>query len=315
MMATITVQEVAPDVYAVHNRWVEGKSGIVLGRRHALLIDANGYPDETQAALDWLRERGRQPSLVVLTHGHGDHVLGGAPLLDLEPAPVIVAHRHTPQVIERQLIGWTEREKASVDDVRARTLWPTVTVDGDDGVPGATLWLGNKTVRLLSTPGHSEDGMCIYIEEDRLLFGGDTVVTGIVPAIGDGDSRQLGDSLRRLSGLDINVLVPGHGPVMRGVSAVRAWMLGWADYLLRVRKAVEKEVRSPTAMGLVEETIVDELPFERFVGDRLPLEKHDMDRRHRATVYKIVIEVLTGHDVGTQVVGGGKNVRGHCHSR
>jgi cyclase len=297
-VATITIQEVAPDVYAVHNRWVEGKSGIVLGRRHTLLIDVNGYPDETQAALDWLRERGRQLSLVVLTHGHGDHILGGAPLLALEPAPVVVAHRHTPQVIERQLAGWAEREGASVDDVRARTLWPTLTVGGEEVASGATLWLGDKTVRLLPTPGHSEDSMCAYIEEDRLLFGGDTVVTGIVPAIGDGDSRQLEDSLRRLSGLDIDVLVPGHGPMMRGVNAVRAWMLGWADYLSRVRKAVEKEVRSPTAMGLIEERIVDEIPFERFVGDRLPLEKHDMDRRHRATVYKIVIEVLTGHDVG-----------------
>ena len=41
---------------------------------------------------------------------------------------------------------------------------------------------------------------CALLEEDRVLCGGDTVVTGIVPAIADGDSRLLEATLRRLRG-------------------------------------------------------------------------------------------------------------------
>ena len=52
--------------------------------------------------------------------------------------------------------------------------WPTVSFPEE-------LWidLGGKHLWMFPTPGHSDDGISIYIEEDKLLFAGDPVVNGM----------------------------------------------------------------------------------------------------------------------------------------
>ncbi|MAF11775.1 hypothetical protein CMK11_15115, partial [Candidatus Poribacteria bacterium] len=148
--------------------------------------------------------------------------------------------------------------------------------------------LGELTVRMFPTPGHSEDGVSMYIPERRALIAGDSVTTGIVPAIGDGDSRVLQRSLYRLMAMEIDVLVPGHGPVLHGVTRVREW-LGWlATYLANIRSAA----RGLVARGVGAEETASRIGFDEHVGDRLPADKHGMPRRHAATVEVIVAEVI-----------------------
>ena len=216
---------------------------------------------------------------LALTHGHGDHILGSAPLIGIDT----YAHVAAPATMRRQIKEIARRTGESLADLRARLAWPNVTFD-------ASLFmdLGDKQVSLLHTPGHSPDGVCVYVQEDRLLFGGDTVVTGIVPAIGDGDSRALEASLRRLAQLDIAILVPGHGPVVRGQQEATGWLQGWAEYLAHVREAV----RDRLARGGDPVHIADGLGFAAFVRGRVPAERHDMLNRHRRTVDKIVREEL-----------------------
>ena len=163
----------------------------------------------------------------------------------------------------------------------ASIRWPTLTFAGE-----LALDLGGKTVRWLHTPGHSPDGVALYVVEDRALFAGDTVVTGIVPAIGQGDSRQLGASLRRLAELDIAILVPGHGAPLIGAERVQAWLAWEGDYLAQVREFA----RAGLARGQVPEEIAANADFAAFIGDRLPSDRHTMPKRHRDTVLKIAQE-------------------------
>jgi cyclase len=272
--------ELAPGAYAVENRWVAGKAGIVWGSRRALAIDACGYPDEGQAMVAFLRERGWEPTWLALTHGHGDHILGGEAFLGAE----VFAHRATPDVIRRQVPGWAERWGQTQSEVAAKLPWPTITFAQE-----LCLDLGDRHVRLLHAPGHSEDGVCVYVEEDCLLYGGDTVVTGIVPAIGDGDSRMLEATLNDVSQLDIEILVPGHGPVMRGMQAIRQCLRDWATYLSDVRAAA----REGLIRGDEPAALIESIGFEAYVRARLPAEPFGMRRRHRATAAKIVDEERT----------------------
>lgn len=88
--------------------------------------------------------------------------------------------------------------------------WPTITFADE-----LYLDLGDKHLHLFPTPGHSQDSISIYVEEEKLLIAGDSVVIGIVPAIGDGNSVVLEASLRKLAALDIEVMIPGgHGAVV-----------------------------------------------------------------------------------------------------
>jgi cyclase len=271
------VEEIRPGIFCVDHRVAEGKNGVILGRRAALAIDGGTDPDEGEATEAFLRERGRAPDRLVLTHGHGDHVLGAAALA----AGEVFAHAATPDVIRRQLPAWAERAGETVEQTAARVVWPTVTFIGELRID-----LGGRTVRCFPTPGHSEDSISLFVEDERVLFAGDTVVTGIIPAIGDGDGRTLEASLRGLAALDIEILVPGHGPIVRGREAARAWILWLAEYLAAVRAFARERL----TCGDAAETIPDAADFARFVGDRLPAERHGMPRRHRATVARIVAE-------------------------
>jgi cyclase len=271
--------EIAAGIFAVEHRVVEGKNGIVFGQRMALAIDAGHEPEEGQAMAAFIRERGMTPDRLALTHGHGDHVLGGGALAGGE----VFAHAATPGVIRRHLPGWAERAGLSPDEMRARLPLPTITFTDELQID-----LGGRAARLFPAPGHSEDGVCVFLEEERILFAGDSVVTGIVPAIGDGDSRTLEESLRRLAGMEIEQVVAGHGPVLRGADRVREW-IGWlAEYLAGIRAAVW------TGLDRGEEPtrVAEAVKFRAHVGNRLPEERHGMPRRHRNTVEKIVAEVV-----------------------
>lgn len=270
-------QQVAAGVYAVHNRFVAGKCGIVLGERWALAIDAGNYPEEGAAMAAFICEAGHDPDRLALTHGHGDHILGGEAFREAQ----IVAHVTTPDVIARQVPGWATRWGVPPDEVRRRLIRPNTLFSHDVEID-----LGGKHVCLFHAPGHSEDGVCALVVEEHVLFAGDTVVTGILPAFADGDSRVLERTLYRLAALEIEVLVSGHGPVMRGADAVRRWLVETAAYLARTRRLVARGV----AAGQADGRILQDAAYVQLVGDRLPRDQHHMEERHANAVRAIIDE-------------------------
>src|SRR5438270_3340381 len=205
--------EIAAGIFSVDHQVVEGKNGIVCGTRAVLAIDTGNYPEEGRAMADFAREKSRRPAYLALTHGHGDHILGSGAFRDTE----VFARDLTPEVMRRQVAATSRRSGRTEADLAAELAWPTVTFSAE-----LSLDLGGRTARFFPTPGHSPDSTCVYIVEDRVLFAGDTVATGIVPAIGDG--ALLEASLARLADLEIEVLVPGHGPVITGRARVRDWV-------------------------------------------------------------------------------------------
>jgi glyoxylase-like metal-dependent hydrolase (beta-lactamase superfamily II) len=160
-------------------------------------------------------------ALIVLTHGHLDHSEGAARLHELTGAPVLA------------------RDPAWCIDVAP--LEPGQSKPGQcklvDGVEWATLL----------TPGHSSDSICIVLPADRALLTGDTVLGRGTTVVAHPDG-QLGaylDSLQRLrdlAGTDLDVLLPGHGPVVDSPVEV-------LDYYLRHRQERLAQVRAAVAAG------------------------------------------------------------------
>jgi len=74
-----------------------------------------------------------------------------------------------------------------------------------------------------------------------------------------------------------------------GVEATRACILWEADYLAGVRARVVQALAQmlPDAVAAV-------VSFDEFVGDRLPADRHNMPKRHRNTVEKIITEERNG---------------------
>jgi glyoxylase-like metal-dependent hydrolase (beta-lactamase superfamily II) len=148
--------------------------------------------------------------------------------------------------------------------------------------------LGGRSVRLLYTPGHSDDHVSAYVEDQQLLIAGDVVVNAMIPAFMDGDSRVLEATLERLKELPIQGLLPGHGSFIKEAAEVRSTMQWTIDY---VRKARER-VREVLAAGGTKEAAWAAASFADLVGDRLPLGRHKMLQRHHDSVGKVFDEEL-----------------------
>ncbi len=273
-------EEVADGVVVYHHDWADGTCALVFGDDSAAAIDGGGDAADGAAMADVMRRRGHAPMRLIYTHGHSDHVWGAAPLGEGE----VIAHDLTPHVMAAQVPAWAKRWGVSEQAAAARVPWPTLTFS-DELLVRLGRSDGGRRLRLLRTPGHSMDGVSVLVEDCRVLIAGDCAATGIVPALGDGDGRTLEASLRLLASMDIDVLVPGHGPVVRGAD-VQDWLLWGADYLLRVRRRVREQLQA----GLTDSALAGHVSFDEFVGTRLPRDAHGMEQRHAAAVAKIIAE-------------------------
>ena len=102
-------------------------------------------------------------------------------------------------------------------------------------------------LRVVASPGHSADSVCLLLPADGALFTGDTVLgRGTTVIAGDGN---LGDYLRSLAQLrdlagarEVGLLLPGHGPMLTDP-------LGTLDYYLSHRRERLDQVRSALAAG------------------------------------------------------------------
>lgn len=74
---------------------------------------------------------------------------------------------------------------------------------------------GNYTFKVIETPGHSPGHLCLYEEENKILISGDHILLDITPNIAfwpesDNPLKDYLASLEKVSGLDVDFLLPGH---------------------------------------------------------------------------------------------------------
>lgn len=268
--------EVAPGVLVVETSTAEGKVGVIAGRRAALAVDAGIDRREGDDVAAAVHSTGHPTDWLVYTHGHIDHVLGGGAFQGGNVLADIAAAGH----IRAQVPQWAERGETTPEDLLPTLGLPTVTFSGD-----VRLDLGGREVHIVSTPGHAPGAVSVLIPEEGILFGGDTVVTGIPPSFKDGDSATFEATLRRLADLDLELVVPGHGPLVRGRAAIRDAIVWGADYLARCREHVMVRYGRDD-----DEAIVAAAPYERFVGEHLPPDRLRMVWRHEQTIRYILAE-------------------------
>lgn len=89
---------------------------------------------------------------------------------------------------------------------------------------GDTITVGNRTLSVYETPGHSPDSLVLFDKDSGILFSGDHVLTITTPAIDsfftgeDGYERYL-ESLQKVQKLEPQLVLPGHGsPIKEGFS-------------------------------------------------------------------------------------------------
>ena len=139
----------------------------------------------------WLRDKGLTPRLVLLTHGHFDHVGGVQELVGEFPGLPVYLHPNDTKL---------------TPDLSRGLFWTDFYGDGDE------LAMDGLTFRVLHTPGHTPGSVCLQV--DDVLLTGDTLFAGSCGRTDfpGGSWQQLMDSFARLSKLPGNFgVLSGHG--------------------------------------------------------------------------------------------------------
>jgi len=188
------------------------------GSDSAFVVDP-GPDDETHLAriCQLAAAAGQRVTRILLTHGHHDHSAGAARLAELTGAPV-----------------------AAADPAHRRGA------AGGLG-PGEVLAGAGCELRVVPSPGHTADSVCLLLPADGALLTGDTVLgRGTTVIAEDGslaDYLASLDRLRALAGAErLRTLLPGHGPVLGDPAGV-------LDFYLAHRRERLAEVRAAVAAG------------------------------------------------------------------
>jgi glyoxylase-like metal-dependent hydrolase (beta-lactamase superfamily II) len=197
--------------------------------------------------------RGQRVTDIVLTHRHLDHS-GGAPRL------------------------------AELTGAGVRAVDPAHRLGSEGLVAGDVVDSGGCELRVIPTPGHTDDSVSLLLPADDTVLTGDTVLgRGTAVIADDGSLADYLDSLARLRALaeetGLQALLPGHGPMLGNPAAVLDFYLAHrAERLDEVRSALAGGDRTPTEIVATVYVDVDRAlwPFAqssvraqlRYLGDR-----------------------------------------------
>ena len=170
--------------------------------KDAVIFDV---PDSSgEKIAKFCEEEQLKPLAVLLTHGHFDHILWVEKFKEVFGIDAYVSEDDIPQV------------KATPDMIQMFTGLKVPQITGIDKFvkDGDEFTIGNTKIKALTTPGHTEGGMC-YLVEDK-LFSGDTLFQRSVGRTDfpGGSFEKLSKSIKEKLFLlpeDIEVY-PGHGP-------------------------------------------------------------------------------------------------------
>ena len=174
--------------------------------KRCLIIDPGCYTETEQTELtNFIHQHGLQPIYLLNTHGHIDHMLGNKYVKDTYRIPFLTHELVIPELEATQAYGSMFGLSA------APSPNPDILLkEGDEVI------LGNETLKVLFTPGHSAGHISFYHESSKQMFSGDVLFQGSIGRtdLPGGDYPTLMDTIfdKFLTLKDDVVVYPGHGP-------------------------------------------------------------------------------------------------------
>ncbi|OQY35135.1 MAG: hypothetical protein B6I38_01685 [Anaerolineaceae bacterium 4572_5.1] len=221
------------DIYA------QVTAGVVVGPQWAVLIDTLALPEESIAIREFVEHKlDTKIQYIINTHYHADHTWGNC----FFPDATIIAHTRCRELlIERGIPSLKEAQSQNTVMQQVRIVLPSITLD--DGQ--MTLRIGKKHLRIMSSLGHSSDGISVLVVEDRVLFAGDAFMP--IPYLPDGNFDDTIAFYKDVGEMKLENIVQGHGDViLRG--EVEPSIKENMDYLAALKKAAKTAMRRKSPM-------------------------------------------------------------------
>ena len=129
--------------------------------KESVMVDPGAYPAKVKNAV---KEQGLKLKAVLLTHAHFDHIMGLSDVMEDVKVPVYVEEADLPMMTDGE-------SNLSSTYVRGGYRFEEAVPVSD----GQQLEIAGFLFRVIHTPGHTPGGCCYYMEQEGVLFSGDTL--------------------------------------------------------------------------------------------------------------------------------------------
>ena len=218
--------------------WGWSNAGLIVDGDESLLVDTLYDLELTGEMLKRMREAepaARSIGTLVNTHANGDHCHGNELVAGAE---IIASTASALEMAELPPEAMAAIVEAAADmgpvgqyflhcfgqfHFKGITFTPpTGTFDGE-----LSLRVGDKPVHLIEVgPAHTRGDVLVHSPADRAVFTGDILFIEGTPVMWEGPVANWIKACRLIEGMDVEQIVPGHGPVTdkRGVARVREYL-------------------------------------------------------------------------------------------
>ncbi len=207
------LMEVARGVYAyVSPTGGPGLSnaGLIVGERTATVVDTLLVPSLTRPFAEAVRKATDLPvTRVINTHHHHDHTGGNWAFPDAEryasaAARDLLIRKGRPMEVYRVSLPRFAAELEALE-----ILPPTLTIEGPWAIHD-----GRREIRILAAaPAHTFGDVMVYLPAEKVLFAADVAFHYVTPVVSEGSVFGWLKTCEAVLGLDVQTIVPGHGPV------------------------------------------------------------------------------------------------------
>jgi glyoxylase-like metal-dependent hydrolase (beta-lactamase superfamily II) len=189
--------------------WIANSSTLISGKRDAVLVDTFLTTEQSRTLADWVANSGKNLTTIYVTHGHPDHFLGLALLLERFPRAKAVATPEVVQAMQEYLAsGKVESLRKTFPGQISDRLVVAQSLEGNE-----IDLEGQKLIVVNAGRTDTAHSTCLYVPSISLLVAGDTVYNGIYPFLGETDTQsrlQWVSTLDKLEALKPRVVVAGH---------------------------------------------------------------------------------------------------------
>jgi len=190
--------------------WVANSSTLIYGERDAVLVDTFLTTEQSKTLVDWVVASGKNLTTIYITHGHGDHFFGLAPLIERFPHAKAVATRQVARSMQEYLSSGrveTFWRKLFPGQIPERLL-AAEPLDGDDFELE-----GRKLVVVNVGWTDTSPSTCLLVPSIGLLVAGDAVYNGIHPYLSETNEHSRLEwisALDQLEALKPRAVIAGH---------------------------------------------------------------------------------------------------------
>jgi cyclase len=304
-------------------------SVVIVNQSDVLVFDTDTRPSTARLILAEIRKLTDKPvRYVVNSHWHPDHWSGNEVYAEAFPGVEIIATRQTLEFMRNVASLWPGKfrvqlaamqtaleneiatgkrddgtplsadqrshDEADVRDygtfvdeaTHLRRVFPTMTYDGQ-----MTIEDGGREFRFMSMTGDAEGTTVLYLPREKVLVTGD-VVSYPIPYITPPPTRQLG-SLKALTKLDVDVIIPGHGPAFHDKEFLELEIALLESVTKAVRDVLQKGAQT---LDEVQKAVTADDLRERFAHGDADLETR-FGNRVKELVKVAVREARDGQDL------------------